>query len=519
MPDSWARRVAQESALRAAAEYENAKKAETEKLLAAHYHRRRNKVACGFYIEHRKMPRGWHHALAARHPVTRKSFLPPRAIVFLNALYEEANKVPTKDGELYVFGKAQGFYAQKLGLSMRRNRNGEANGARRIREYLSMLAQLGIVKKRGRAWFDGPGKHPRLVLVIQPIEEWTLARFAEAVKELPPASENEAAPVAGAADADRISGSGCLSDTLSKNSDVCGDMGGTGGKEAPSAPSIDCTPSTTPVDNSFLPAFSPSVNKERPAAATQEPPSAAANEGDRATSGPAAAGANPNAAAVLMLHTAALRTFRGRELAELIEHVAKTHPRAVDAADGRPRRSPSPAAVRATSAKLEAPAAEPAPLFHPQSPRPHRAPECPGGPSGCDLCKAWLAAVMAPHKHEPNEVLPAIPPPPRRVQPSPWGLAPRPKSNEPPAELAGAMRAASVLDGLGKAAPIPTLEEALRRSIRWERTRCHEKEGWRCKPSKRLPCKLCVDVDFPFRATVDGAPWKLATTVRARRSR
>lgn len=121
---------------------------------------------------------------------------------------------------------------------------------------------------------------------------------------------------------------------------------------------------------------------------------------------------------------------------------------------------------------------------------------------GCEACRAWVAAVMAAPKPEPAELLPAIAPPPRRVQASPWALAPRPAPELAP-EISG------ILNGLAGGPPPPTLETALSRSIRWERTRCHGPEGRRCKAGDRNPCKRCLDVDFPYRATVDGLQWKL----------
>jgi hypothetical protein len=483
-----------QAAFKAAEEYEDQKKAETEKLLAAHYYRRRKSVARGFVVEHRKMPRGWHHALAARHPVTRRSFLPARAIILLNALYNEAEKVLASTGALRVFGKTQGFYAKLLGLSMRRGRNGEANGARRVREYLRQLAQLNIIAKGGRCWFDGPGKHPRLVLWIRPFEEWTLARFAEAVNELPP-SENDAAPAPVSEESDRISRSGCFTDHIEINSEVCGGMGGTGGKEAPSAPSIITSPSLPPVDNAHSTASSPSVSKERPSAATQEPPSAAANEGGRANSGPTAGAKLDAAKAVMLLGASALRIFRGPELAELIQHVARTHPRPVDAADGRPPRLPSPAAAHAPGAAPARPGARP----HPS-------------PCGCGACQAWARAIVAAPAPESPEALPTIRPPAVRVQRSPWAESPRPAAPEQLGDLLAGIAHREQRDGEAlddDAQREQLLQQALARSIRWERTRCYAKEGKRCKPGDRQPCQKCVDVDFPFRAVVDGRPWKL----------
>lgn len=492
MPSSWARHVEREAALKAAEEYDSQQKAETERLLAAHYHRRRNGVASGFVVEHRKMPRGWHHALAARHPVTRRSFLPPRAIVLLNALYEEAEKIPASTGARRVFGKSQGFYAKKLGLSMRRNRNGEANGARRVREYLKMLSQLNIIKKGGRCWFDGPGKHPRLVLWIQPFEEWTLTRFAEAVNTLPP-SENAATPAPVRDETDRISGSGCFTDPLLLDPEVCEGMGGTGGKEAPTAPSFIHMPSTTPVDNSSLTVLSPTQNKERPPAASQDRPSAGANEGDRASPAPTAGAKLDAAKVVMLLGAAALRTFRGPELAELIQHVARTSPRPVDAADGRAVKLPSPSDPGASDAT-------PAPPSTVVGPRPHRSIDCPGGAEGCPACREWLAAVLAAPKPMSSE---PRPPAPAQRSPVAQPPAPLPPEHASPANLGG------ILAGIAAGASLPSVAHALSRSVRWVRTRCYAPEGRRCRPGTRQPCGRCLDIDFPFRTSVDGFPWKL----------
>lgn len=114
--------------------------------------------------------------------------------------------------------------------------------------------------------------------------------------------------------------------------------------------------------------------------------------------------------------------------------------------------------------------------------------------------------MVAAPKPEPAEVLPAVEPPPsRRVQPSPYALAPKPAT----AAAAEFTQLGSLLAGIAGSAPVSTLDQALARSVRWERTRCYEKEGRRCKPGTRQPCKRCLDVDFPFRATIDGGPWKL----------
>jgi hypothetical protein len=454
--------------------YEDQQKAETEKLLAAHYYARRKRVARGYTVEHRKMPRGWHHALAARDPVTRRSYLPGRAVLLLNALYNDAELVPASTGARRVFGKTQAFYAMLLGLSMRRSRNGEPHGARRIREYLRLLSNLNIIQKGGRCWFDGPGKHPRLVLWLRPFEQWTLTRFAEAVTALP--SENGVALALAVDENDRISRSGCFTDQIEINSEVCGGMGGTGGKEAPSAPSIASLPEET--------------IKERPSAASSvtDRPTAGAGEGNRANSTPLADDKLDAAVAARVLGATALRVFRGVELGELIQHIAKTHPRPVDAADGRLRGLPSPRASRAANST--------------PGPRPHAA------PCGCTDCVAWARALVAgPPLQAAAQQLRSSG---RPAQRSPWAEAAR--STLAPDQLAELVEPApleSLMAGAAGRAPLPTLQEALGRRVQWQRTRCYAREGYCCTPGARLPCQHCVDVDFPFRAVVDGNTWKL----------
>jgi hypothetical protein len=205
------------------------------------------------------------------------------------------------------------------------------------------------------------------------------------------------------------------------------------------------------------------------------------------------------AQAVALLGAAALRVFNGAELAAVIEYVARTHPRPVDAADGRPPRSLSPTPPDASSAA-------PARLA---GPRPHRPFECPGGPNanGCTPCHAWVAAVMA----APAPELPPIRPPAERAQRSPYAVGPRPAAAAPlelakPTELSDTIARVTSRE---LATPEEQLAAAQRRSVRWERTQCYAKHGDRCGPSAMSPCRWCIDQDFPFRALVDGTGWKL----------
>lgn len=159
--------------------------ARAQQLLAGLYLDRRSRVARGYTLAHHKLPRGLHHALSARDPATRRRMLHPLALVLLSVLEEEAETCSAaSSGARRVFGKSQGYYASRLGLSMRRGRNGEANGARYIRTLLRELANVGLVKKGGRCWFDGPGRYPRLVLWLQPWEQSLPARFADALASL-----------------------------------------------------------------------------------------------------------------------------------------------------------------------------------------------------------------------------------------------------------------------------------------------------------------------------------------------
>jgi hypothetical protein len=133
----------------------------------------------------------------------------------------------------------------------------------------------------------------------------------------------------------------------------------------------------------------------------------------------------------------------------------------------------------------------------------------------CPDCQAWARAVIAAPAVPRDPNAPRILPP-ERVQRSPWveaGGSPatrRADSYEAVAPPAEPRAFGALLDGVAAPSrPLPTLEEARARSIRWERTRCNAPEGWRCRAGDRRPCNRCVDVDFPFRAIVDGCSWKL----------
>jgi hypothetical protein len=382
-------------------QHEDEKKAETERLLAAHYLRRRKSVARGFTVEHRKMPRGLNHALAARHPVTGKGLLSPRALLLYNALFLDADKVPAQSGARRVFGKTQAYYAKLCGLSMRRGKNGEVHGARWIRELLEQLRRLNMIAKGGRCWFEGGGKHPRLVLWILPWEQSTLARFAEAVNAL--ADENPVGNASADPKEDRIQSSGCITDRVEDNSGVCGGMGGAGGKEAPPAPSVIPSPSLPPVDNADGRGSPPSVSKVRPSAAVDaNRPSAGAGDGGRASSAPGDDAGVDATDVVRVLGARALRIFRGADLAAIMQHVARTSPAPLDTADGRRKAPPPPSAANGATAPPVASGAPPAPAA--AAKRPHGERECPGGAAGhgCALCIAWAsAAAKRPHgQHE-----------------------------------------------------------------------------------------------------------------------
>lgn len=433
---------------------DDATKAESAELMAVHYLRRRKSVARGFTVEHRKTPRGWHHALAARHPVTRKGLLHPRAITLYHALLQQADPVPAANGARRVFGKTQAFYAQLCGLSMRRDNKGEVHGARRIREYLKQLTHANMIRKGGRCWFEGGGKHPRLVLWIQPWEEWTLTRFVEAVTESSPAviTENHVGDSAEQEIRLRISRSGCFTEEIKINSGVCGGMGGVGGKEAPAAPSTFPAPSLPPVDNADGDVTPPSGAKVRPAAAVDaNRPSAGAGDGGRASAAPAGAAGVDVEAVLRVLGGAALRIFRGAELRAIIEHVAKARPGPLDACDGRAAPPQRPLPLEASRSARGRPDA--APADGARAARPHAQFSCPGGPLGvgCEPCTSWAAAMRAAPaipRGSPPAPARALSPGPARASPSAVGAVAQARLDEHRLEQLTKLRAAAAADGL-----------------------------------------------------------------------
>lgn len=344
------RQLERRRALKELQQEDDQRRAETERLLAGHFHRRTKRIARGFSLTHRKLPRGLHHALSARHPVTRRKLLQPMALVLYDCLLESAQLPADSSGARRVFGRTQAFYARRLGLSMRRGRNGEVHGARRIRTLLTQLVHVGLVRKGGRAWFDETlDKHPRLVLWLLPWESSVVARYADAL----------------ASDGERIPGSGSFTDHTEINSEVCDHLGGLGG--------------------------SPEEKERPPAAVDAQPPSAAGNDEEIASGTPAV---------VAVLGPAALRVFRGAELAAIIRHVATLEPQAHDTAEGRLRRVPSPA--RCAAAKNPEPSSR---LVD----RPHRE------PCDCSACRAWARQVVAApgqkkRRSPPDERLPTRPP-------------------------------------------------------------------------------------------------------------
>ncbi len=329
------------------------KRAEAEQLLAAHYHRRRGTVARGYVVSNRKTPRGLHHALSARHPETRRKLLYPAALVLLDVLHEDAGPPADSSGARRVFGKTQGYYAKRLGLSMQRGKNGEVNGARFIRTLLAQLVGLGLIKKGGRCYFEKRDeRYPRLVVWLQPWNDSLATRYADALGTLAPTESNEQ-PAPLPSESLRIPGSGCISPLLDQSSvDGLGGVGGKEEKDAPSARSFEIP--------------------ERPsAAAFQE------GEGIRTARAELAP-----LVAVETLGSAALRVLRGSALALVIQHIAKTRPSPISTEEGRGGdQYTRPISKRAQARRLP--------------PRPHSVQECPGGAGGCVRCHEWAAAVVA----------------------------------------------------------------------------------------------------------------------------
>jgi hypothetical protein len=420
-------------------------------------------------VEHRKIPRGLHHALSARDPATRRRMLYSLALVLLNVLYEDAGPPARSSGARRVFGKTQAYYASRLGLSMVRAKNGEVHGARHIRTLLKQLAHVGLIRKGGRCWFEGPGRHPRLVVWLQPWEESLPARYADALAALPSPSENADAATSSSSGDVRISRSGCFTDPTSQDRSVRGEMGSLRGREeAPLAPAI------------HQPA---SPASERPSAARSDRPSAGASEGgSSASSGPPDVELDP-AAALATLGPAALRVLSGRPLGDVIQHVARTHRRAADTTHGR-------ASVRrsATAAhdSREVPAAPPAQPAAPFPPRPHNHTTCPGGPQGvgCAACEAWRQ-LLFPGSQPTADAAPRQP----HVRRSRSTSAMTPRSSadrrQPPQQSTIEPTRASWSPPRTTAL---SLEQAIASHVRWRRT---------------------AEADFPWRATVNGARWKL----------
>jgi hypothetical protein len=494
-----------EAALREHEERQDEQRAEAERLIATHMHARRGTVARGYVTEHRQVPRGLHHALSARHPTTRRKLLYDGALELWRMLHEFAEPPCKSTGARRVFGPTQAYWCKRLGLSMKRGKPGkngrqrEPNGARHVRTFLTQLEHLGIIRKGGRSFFEGrPGEQPRLVIWLQPWDDTLIARIADALAVAPP-SENGAAPPTVSAPSVRIPGSGCFSDLSTPSPDGGGERGTGREEEGPSAPSISCvapSPSTTPVDNPPSLALSPSENKERPSAAASDRPSAGANEGDRASSGPADVAEFNAARAVEVLGSGSLRVFSGAVLALVVQYLARTHRKPVDAAEGRsPRSLPSPGSAP-RQARLGA--------------RPHPS------PCMCGECQAWAAelvrgpavALADPRRLSPPRSstirrpakLDATPPPRGSVSPSPASSSPDEWADLAPAEIRAAILAElahrgptasyeSLAAGVMSRRPLRTFEEATTTRVSWERG-----------PDP---------ADYPYSAEVDGERWKL----------
>jgi len=405
------RSTVRELRAREAEERADLRRAEAERLIATHLYARRGSVARGFRRKLVKRPRGLHHTLSARHPVTRRRLLYTAALALLDLLEDDAGPPAHDSGARRVFGKTQAWYARVLGFSQKRGKNGEVYGARHVRTCLTQLAALGFIRKGGRAWFEGrPGvprdKHKRLVLWLQPWDDTLIARLADALAlpnsssvnpEIPseiPSSDN---------DFDRISGSGCFTSPYLLDRSVSGGLGSLRGKEeGASRRSFDgeaSSPSTPPVDNPPPAIASATENTEGP--------SAPANEGEGASAGPAVGAAFDASAAAELLGVGALRVFRGAPLAVVVQHIARTHQRPVDACDGREVGQTPPAAPIAAP---EGSGAVLAPLPS-VAPRPHPI------PCVCATCQEWGRAMFA---------APARPQPPRSVSPAWVGRVPAP---------------------------------------------------------------------------------------------
>jgi hypothetical protein len=376
---------------REAEEQGDYRRAEIERLIATHLHARGPLVARGYRRRFSKRPRGLHHALSARHPITRRRLLYVAALALLELLEDDAGP-PAKDtGARRVFGKTQAWYAKVLGYSQKRGRNGEVHGARHIRTCLTQLAALGFIRKGGRAWFEAPpgvprDAHKRLVVWLQPWDDTLIARLADALGVEISSSANAEIP-SSANDADRIPGSGCFTPTPSDQTIVGGGEGSVRGEEEGASRRL--------LDGGVLPPSTPAVDNQpaTPATPTEntEGPSAPANEGERASAMPTVAAPLDASAATELLGVGVLRVFRGPPLAAVVKHLASTHQRPVDAWDGR-------AATVQPSLKNAAPMASQRPAF---GGRPHPA------PCGCDSCQAWARAVIAAPPALPPSVSPA----------------------------------------------------------------------------------------------------------------